>query len=173
MSKTFALIFGALLACALLAIYLFSILWMAVTLWQSCQGAVTPCVDGGIKLDDGFQFVFTTVGGLVAALVVAQLSVTKPGDTPTIGNFTAETAEGRRRTEIVVGLYMLGWMLCGFVALVVGVMFYNKVNSTLSDAGTSWLGMAVSAAYAYFGISPGGSKEDTKKAGATGKAGPK
>ena len=47
-------------------------------------------------------------------------------------------------------------MICGFLALIVGVMFFNKVNSTLSDAGTSWLGMAVSAAYAYFGINPGG-----------------
>lgn len=155
MSKTFALIFGALLACALLAIYLGSILWMAWGLWSTCQGASTPCVAGGIKLNDGFQFVFTTVGGLVAALVVAQLSVTRPGDAPTIGNFKAETDIGRRRTEQVVGAYLLAWMLCGFIALVVGVMFYNKVNSTLSDAGTSWLGMAVSAAYAYFGINPG------------------
>lgn len=155
MSKTFALIFGALLACALLAIYLGSILYMSLTLWQTCQGAVTPCAPGSIKLNDGFQFVFTTVGGLVAALVVAQLSVTRPGDAPSIGNFKAETDLGKRRTEQVVGAYLLAWMLCGFIALVVGVMFYNKVNSTLSDAGTGWLGMAVSAAYAYFGINPG------------------
>ena len=157
MSKTFALIFGALLACALLMIYLGSILYMTYGLWGACYGAMTACASNSIDLSDGFQFVFTTVGGLVAALVVAQLSVTQPGDAPTIGNFKAETDTGKRRTEIVVGLYLLVWMLCGFLALIVGVMFFNKVNSTLSDAGTSWLGMAVSAAYAYFGINPGSS----------------
>lgn len=156
MSKTFALIFGALLACALLLIYLGSILYMAYGLWTTCQGAAVACTSNSISLNEGFQFVFTTVGGLVSALVVAQLTVTRPGDAPTIGNFKAETGLGQRRTEQVVGAYLLVWMICGFLALVVGVMFYNKVNSTLSDAGTGWLGMAVSAAYAYFGINPGG-----------------
>src|SRR5215207_3253788 len=31
---------------------------------------------------------------------------------------------------------------------------YPKVNQTLADIGTTWLGLAVSAAYAYFGLTP-------------------
>src|SRR5215203_3603821 len=81
----------------------------------------------------------------------AQLSVTEPGKPPTLGSFRPE---GRAATMVtgVVALYLLAWIATGLAALVVGVMLYPKVNQTLADIGTTWLGLAVSAAYAYFGL---------------------
>src|SRR5215203_1949838 len=83
----------------------------------------------------------------------AQLSVTEPGKPPTLGSFRPE---GRAATMVtgVVALYLLAWIATGLAALVVGVMLYPKVNQTLADIGTTWLGLAVSAAYAYFGLTP-------------------
>src|SRR5829696_3754583 len=54
-------------------------------------------------------------------------------------------AEGRAATMVtgVVALYLLAWIATGLAALVVGVMLYPKVNQTLADIGTTWLGLAV------------------------------
>jgi hypothetical protein len=46
------------------------------------------------------------------------------------------------------------WVFNGLVALIIGVMLFPNANQTLSDAGTTWLGLAVAAGYAYFGIKP-------------------
>jgi hypothetical protein len=38
--------------------------------------------------------------------------------------------------------------------LIVGLMMYPDASQTLANLGTTWLGIAVSAGYAYFGIKP-------------------
>ncbi len=162
MGKTFGAIFGGLIAGVLLTIYSTSIVVMAAKVVMACrQPACT-----GVAFTDGFIYVVTTVGGLVSALVIAQLSVTRPGHSPTIGRFEPETVTGVRNTNIVVSVYLVAWILCGVIALVVGVMAYPAGSSTLSDIGTTWLGLAVSAAYAYFGINPGnGNGRDDENGG--------
>lgn len=102
----------------------------------------------------GYIYVLTTVAGLVSALVIAQLSVTKPGSTPGLGGLTPESTAGIYITNTIVALYLVVWVVTGLSALIVGVMIYPDNNKTISDLGTMWLGLAVSAAYAYFGISP-------------------
>jgi len=42
----------------------------------------------------------------------------------------------------------------GFAALLVGVMLYPDSSATLSEIGTTWLGLAVASGYAYFGLNP-------------------
>jgi hypothetical protein len=71
------------------------------------------------------------------------------------------TTEQTTTTTTIAILYLLGWMSTGLAALVLGVMLYPKASQTLNDIGTTWLGLAVSAAYAYFGISPGTSNNRT------------
>lgn len=151
MSKNFGVVFGGVLASVLLAIFFVSTIYMVYDLWASCGEA---CGENAVKVSDGLRHVYTTIGGLISAFVIAQLSVTKPGDAMTVGNFRAETKEGQEKTALVAGLYLGVWAFCGVLALIVGVIFYNKANTMLSDYGTGWLGMAVSAAYAYFGINP-------------------
>ena len=52
--------------------------------------------------------------------------------------------------------YLVIWLVTGLLALVIGGMLYPEVNQSLNDLGTTWLGLAVASAYAYFGIKPEG-----------------
>ena len=53
----------------------------------------------------------------------------------------------------VTGIYLLVWVLVGLAAYLVGTMWYPGKLKHLTDLGQAWLGLAVAAAYAYFGIS--------------------
>jgi hypothetical protein len=44
------------------------------------------------------------------------------------------------------------WVALGVSAYVVGAMWYPDALKPLTDLGQSWLGLAVAAGYAYFGI---------------------
>lgn len=143
-------IFGSVIAVVLLLLVSVSIFYMASEVMTLCANA-GPCKP---SFSDGLIYVVTTVGGLVSALVIAQLSVTEPGSAPSIGGFEPSSSVGILTTNTVIALYLLGWIATGLTALIVGVMLYPDASSTLSDIGTTWLGLAVSAAYAYFGIKP-------------------
>lgn len=60
----------------------------------------------------------------------------------------------RKASNVIAALYLLVWALTGFAALVVGVVLYPNAIPTVSDLGTVWLGLAVAAGYAYFGLTP-------------------
>ena len=162
MNSPMVAIFGSLIAVVLLVLLSFSIFYMASDVVSYCA-TITPCTAPSQKrFGDGLIYVVTTVGGLVSALVIAQLSVTEPGSAPTVGTFAPTSRGGIYATNIVIVLYLLGWIATGLAALIIGVMIYPNVSSTLADIGTTWLGLAVSAAYAYFGIKPGSSRSDAK-----------
>jgi len=64
-----------------------SIFYMASDVVFYCA-TVIPCTAPSPKrFSDGLIYVVTTVGGLVSALVIAQLSVTEPGSAPAVGTF--------------------------------------------------------------------------------------
>jgi uncharacterized protein YacL len=111
---------------------------------------------------EGMAYVVTTVGGLVSALVVAQLAATQPGENPTT-LFLSESAPDIAKsiaTAVVIG-YLAIWVITGMAALVIGVMLHPEASPTLKDMGTTWLGLAVAAAYAYFEIRPQGKEPGT------------
>jgi hypothetical protein len=155
MNSTVGIFFGGFIAVVLLLLFSATTFYMAYHVWQTCGGKTLEACPA-ILFGDGLTYVVTTVGGLVSALVIARLSVTEPGKTPSV---VPGTTEATAVTTTIAILYLLGWMATGLTALVLGVMIYPKANQTLSDLGTTWLGLAVSAAYAYFGITPG-SKSD-------------
>ncbi len=101
-----------------------------------------------------------TVGGLVSALVVAELALMTPGASP-VQQFSVPGSPRwvRRLIFAIILLYLGAWLFTGLTALIVGVVLYPNVNSTLSDVGTTWLGLAVAGGYAYFGIRPRPSPE--------------
>jgi hypothetical protein len=153
MNSAIGAAFGGLVAVILLLLFSASTFYMVSSVVSFCA-STNPCVSPPAGLvGEGFVYVVTTVAGLVSALVIAQLSITEPGKPPTLGSFRPE---GRAATMVtsVVALYLLAWIATGLAALVVGVMLYPKVNQTLADIGSTWLGLAVSAAYAYFGLTP-------------------
>lgn len=151
MQNKFAVIFGGAIAGTLLILYTFAVTYMCVLVYRA--GSVRP--DKAIEFSSGLVYVATMIGGLVSALVIAKLSVTKPGKNPGVMRFTAN-AEGEPNewvTRLAVA-YLVVWLVVGLLALIFGSMLYPKVNQSLNDIGTTWLGLAVASGYAYFGIKP-------------------
>lgn len=95
----------------------------------------------------------TTLGGLVSALVIAELAVTKPGETPA-GRVLNTNPSQKAMTvlKITTIAYLAVWMLFGLLAFIFGYLLLPGVLQPLTDLGQSWLGIAVAAAYAYLGI---------------------
>lgn len=93
--------------------------------------------------------ILSLVGALVSALVVAVLAITPPGETVSF----ALTAPGSSLSavEIVTWSYLFVWLSCGAVLLFSWLRTPAPANS-LASAATSWLGLAVAAAYAYLGL---------------------
>ena len=98
-----------------------------------------------------------TVGGLVSALVIAQLAVTDPKEpfkrpaNPLTGFWGKVSDWVVRVTKIV---YVLFWIVLGFAAFVVGELWYPDKVVPLTTFAQAWLGLAVAAGYAFFGLEP-------------------
>lgn len=94
--------------------------------------------------------ILSLVGGLVSALVVAVLGVTKPGERLASVFLKAGDA-GDGAVTVVTWGYLFVWLACGTVLLFVWLKTPLPAKS-LSAAATSWMGLAVAAAYAYLGL---------------------
>jgi hypothetical protein len=62
--------------------------------------------------------------------------------------------ESLHTDDVMLSLCGLVWLAIGLLAFVVGVMQYPKILEPLTNLGYSWLGLSVSAVYAYLGIRP-------------------
>lgn len=141
--NNFRFVFGGIIAVVLLMLYAFTNGLLINNVINASRDVV----------NDGVIFVHTTVGGLISALVIAELAITKPGDTPG-SRILDEYTSDRFKTNVarVTAIYLIVWLILGLSALIVGVMLYPDVSDTLSDTGTTWLGLAIAAGYSYFGI---------------------
>lgn len=112
--------------------------------------------EGRGQLTSGVILCITTIGGLVSALVISQLAITKPEtesfDIRQFGSASALAGPDARIVGTVVAIYVLVWILLGLFAFIVGVMLRPDVVPALTNLGQAWLGLAVAAAYAYFGL---------------------
>jgi hypothetical protein len=149
MQKNFGIIFGGFIAYILLGLYAFTVLHLILVV-LSCTPEV-GCEAQNVP--DGITYVVTTIGGLVSALVISKLTLTEPGGNPGIIREAESNQEIPWATNLVLA-YLLVWLITGLSALIVGVMIRPDVNSTLSDIGTTWLGLAVASGFAYFGLTP-------------------
>lgn len=142
-------LFGGLIAIILLGIYIHLIKVAIMAVYCASGGSCT--------FNEGMAQALSVIGGLVSALVVAQLAVAKPGE-PLAKRTLAEGASQRtvKITSLVATFYVLVWIGAGLVAFMVG-LYHPKEVPALTTLGQGWLGLAVSSAYAYFGIKqPGG-----------------
>jgi hypothetical protein len=146
----YKLIIGGIIAYILLALYSGIILYIVLKVLK-CHGG-TPCP--GFILHNGITYVLTTVGGLVSALVISKMAITTPGTDPAI--FRQMGEDSPVLVKVIIWFYLSVWTVTGLVSLVVGVMIYPDACKTLSDFGTTWLGTAVAAGWAYFGLDPKG-----------------
>lgn len=106
----------------------------------------------GVHPHQGLIYVLTTVGGLVSALVVSRLAITVPGSDPALFRHFGE--DQPLFINFIVWCYLIIWTFTGLATLVTGVIIFPDTCKTLSDLGTTWLGLAVAAGYAYFNIDP-------------------
>lgn len=150
MQQMFKLVFGAVIAYMLLLLYAITVTYM-INQALGC-GAASGCTT--VSFTSGTVYVVTTIGGLVSALVIAKLAITKPGENPAIIQSAQAGVSSKQllAANTLAVLYLAVWVIVGLSALVVGVMLRPEVNQTLSDIGTGWLGLAVASGYAYFGI---------------------
>ncbi|HYD38252.1 MAG TPA: hypothetical protein VEA60_11595 [Allosphingosinicella sp.] len=140
------LIVGAVVASLFLALYGY-VLIEAILYAQGVPNMAKPS-------DDAF-YVMNIVGGLVSAVVVAELAVTAAGDSPAGRIFAPAAADsaatGPRRLALV---YVFAWLALGVAALLFGLMEYKNEVKELTEFAKTWLGLAIAAAYAYFGLRP-------------------
>jgi hypothetical protein len=142
------LIIGSILAYILLFLYG----GIAIYIIQQVIACSNDPSCNTIVFHNGLVYVLTTVGGLVSALVVSNLTITQPGADPAM---IVQFSDGTHNfARVIVWCYLLLWTVIGLASLIVGVLLYPDISKTLSDFGTTWLGIAVAAGYAYFGISP-------------------
>lgn len=142
MDNSLARVFGGLIAVVLLLIFAGSVMAMIMA------AAATPPV----VANEGLNYIATTVGGVVSALVISVLGVSKSA--PDRAMASAALPRGGRAAQWVVGLYLGTWVLTGMAALVFGVIIYPETAPALTTIGTTWLGLAVTTTYVYFGLTP-------------------
>jgi hypothetical protein len=144
--------FGGLIAVILLGIYvhLIRVAYLVVDCVTTAGCTKYPAT----YFNEGMAQTLSTVGGLVSALVIAELAVTKPGEAPIahiLANDASDTSKSILRA--VTASYVITWIAAGLFAFFVG-LYHPKELPALTNLGQAWLGLAVAAAYAYFGIKP-------------------
>ncbi|HEY2345976.1 MAG TPA: hypothetical protein VGH80_08835 [Xanthomonadaceae bacterium] len=145
---------GGAIAIALLGIYAY-LIYVGCHLVLGCSGGPEECSK---QAASGFNAVMaqtlSVIGGLLSAFIIAELAITSRGDAP-VARLLADDASGRARNILqwITVAYILVWLLAGLSAFMVGMQHPDTLPA-LTNMGQSWLGLAVAAAYAYFGIGP-------------------
>jgi hypothetical protein len=144
--------FGGAIAVILLGIYLHLVRVAYDVVSCATTAGCTTHPPG--YFNDGMAQALAIVGGLVSALVIAELAATKPGEAPA-ARALADDASSKAKfiLKIVSAVYVLAWMGAGLTAFFVG-LYHPKELPPLTNLGQAWLGLAVASAYAYFGIEP-------------------
>jgi len=141
------LVFGGVIACILIGIYVY-LIWLAVCV------VTTQSVVSTTEFNDQMAAALSLIGGLVSALVIAELAVTKPGEMPLQRAYSDNDKRYKRNFIRIVSIaYVIVWIITGLIAFLVSLRKPDALQP-LTDLGQTWLGLAVAAGYAYFGITP-------------------
>ena len=159
------LIFGGIIALILLVFYAWAIISGACAVGHSsfqCKSVVS--------FSEPVQYALNIIGGLISATVVAVLGATQHGEFPALRIFKKDFA-GTVQTfaGYMPSFYILTWIVFGTFMFTFGFFLYPD-NADPAPAfaahAKAWLGTAIAAVYAYFGITP-----DPKNVNNAGNAG--
>ncbi|MEW9571540.1 hypothetical protein ABQJ54_07240 [Rhodanobacter sp. Si-c] len=114
---------------------------------SGCTGATVA------SFNDVKSQAMSVLGGLVSALIISELAITKPGEAPAARILAAASDRAKNVFRWTTWLYVGAWLVTGAWAFWTGLS-HPSVLPALTSVGQSWLGLAVASAYAYFGISP-------------------
>lgn len=95
----------------------------------------------------------SVLGGLVSALIISELAITKPGETPAARFLVAASGKAKNILRWTTWLYIVAWLVTGAWAFWTGLN-HPATLPALTSIGQAWLGLSVASAYAYFGLSP-------------------
>ena len=159
----FVLKFRGLVAYILLGLYIY-------LLWNICAYVIKDFVDVPFSEGETALQVLALIGGLVSTLVVARLAITLPGEMPAVPKaMRTESIPVQNATTVLTILYLSIWLVAGVVTLVIALKYgINSIESidgkeveirtryvtTIRDIGLAWLGIAIAACTAYFGLDP-------------------
>ena len=134
------------IACLLLLIYSFTLGEMIISVynWDPEAGDFVP--------EANAVWVISLIGGIVSAVVIANLAVSDPGETPISQVREMAEAYGKKLLKAIVWIYIIVWLLIGTGAFYVGVIRCSDIFETLTEIGKAWLGILLGALYAWFGI---------------------
>jgi hypothetical protein len=144
--------FGGAIAVVLLGIYVHLIRVAYLIVDCASQGCTSRIPQ---DFNDVMAQTLTVVGGLVSALIVTELAITQPGDAP-LSRVLGANPRPLPKTilKAITVIYIFVWLVAGLVAFIEG-MYNPNILPPLTSFGQSWLGLAVAAAYSYFGMQPG------------------
>lgn len=142
--------FGALIATLLLALYVYLVYEGAAVV--ACSGVLECTSPKPESFTAEMAAALSVVAGLVSALVIAELSITEPGQAPVAQVLDANASEqATRLVKTLAGLYLLVWVGVGAWAFLIALR-HATVLPAITNLGQAWFGLAIAAAYAYFGI---------------------
>ena len=146
------LLFKGLISVVLLGVYV-HLVRIAIKV-ADCVSSAQCTEYPATYFNDGMAQALSVIGGLVSALVIAELAITKPGEAPARRQLATNASTLAVRTvSIVATFYVIIWIGAGLTAFLVG-LYHPKEVPALTTLGQAWLGLTVSAAYAYFGLTP-------------------
>jgi hypothetical protein len=146
------LLFGGLISVVLLGVYV-HLVSIAIKVVY-CMAATGCTKYPATYFNEGMAQALSVIGGLVSALVIAELAIAKPGEAPARRTLAKDASPLAIRTVSIVSIfYVLVWIGAGLTAFLVG-LYHPREVPPLTTLGQAWLGLAVSAAYAYFGLKP-------------------
>lgn len=157
------LVFGGVLASVLLGLYIYSIV-QAIEVSEMCAAAADAVANQvpdaklcpPVKTNLGnVSYILNLIGGLISATVVGILATTKPNELPAADlverNLNASLT--RSIASFVPFAYIMVWIFCGVALVIFGLLKYeSEPVPPLTAQAKAWLGTAVAAIYAYFGI---------------------
>jgi len=140
---------GGLIACILLGIYGY-LMWLAITVVK--EGCNAACQAD--KFNTNMATALMTIGGLVSGVIITELAITGRNETPGMRFLDSQpTRAAITALTVVVVAYISVWLISGLAAFIVALKNPNA-HKPLQDVANAWLGLALAAAYAYFGITP-------------------
>jgi hypothetical protein len=132
------------IACMLLLIYVIALGSLVILVIQSDSEPVVPA--------ENIVWIINLIGGIVTGVVIANLAISAPGETPMSQVRNMAAGYGRSLMQAVVWIYIGTWLVSGLVTFYVGVISHPEVSATLTAIGKAWLGILAGAAYAWLGI---------------------
>jgi hypothetical protein len=95
------------------------------------------------------------IGGLISGIVIMVFAIKKKGEALRFVLIAKDTEEKIKNVEKTVAtIFCFTWAVVGVAAFFVGVILFPGVSETLYTVGKEFIGLAIAAIYALFGIYP-------------------